>query len=66
LRPLRLHIADGWALDVPHTGFIARSPTGRPVVVYKAAGTFEVVDLMLVTSIEMLNGRDAEPTLPRP
>ncbi len=60
-RPFRLHMADGRALDVPHTDFIARSPTGRSAIVYKPTGTFEIVDLMLVTSIELLNGQDAGP-----
>ncbi len=60
-QPFRLHMASGRHLDVPHTDFIARSPTGRSAIVYRPNGAFEVVDLMLVTSIELLNGHGAGP-----
>ncbi len=59
-QPFRLQMANGRYLDVPHTDFIARSPTGRSAIVYKPNGSFEVVDLMLVTLIELLNGRGAD------
>lgn len=54
--PFRVHLADGRHLDVQHPEFLARSPSGRTVMIAKPDDSFEVVDLMLVTSLEQLNG----------
>lgn len=59
-RPYRIHMADGRSLDVQHPDFVARSPAGRTVIVYKPDETFEVLDLLLVASLELLNGQSAE------
>jgi len=64
-RPYRIHIADGRNLDVHHPDFVARSPTGRGAIVYKSDETFEVIDLLLVASLEVLNGQSqSEPRAP--
>jgi hypothetical protein len=55
-RPFRLHMGDGRALDVPHQDFIALHPTGRVAIVFGPNDHFDIVDLMLVTSIEVGNG----------
>lgn len=55
-RPYRIHLADGRHLDVKHPDFLARSPAGRTAMVYKDDETFEVIDLLLVTSLEVVNG----------
>jgi hypothetical protein len=55
-RRFRIHLADGRHLDVKHPDFIARSPGGRTAVVYTSDDTAETVDLLLVTSLETLNG----------
>jgi len=55
-RRYRMHLADGRHLDVGHPDFVARSPSGRTAVVYKRDETFEVVDLLLVASLEVLDG----------
>ena len=61
-RPYRIHMADGRSLDVHHPDFVARSPTGRTIVVYKLDDTSEIVDLLLVASLEVLNGQSqSEP-----
>jgi hypothetical protein len=52
-------MADGRSLDVHHPDFVARAPTGRGIIVYKPDDTFEVVDLLLVASLEVLNGQSA-------
>ncbi len=54
--PYRIHLADGRSLDVRHRDFLARSPAGRTAIVYKDDELFEVIDLLLVTSLESLNG----------
>ena len=55
-RPFRLELADGRSLDVEHPEFLMRSRSGRTIVVSKPNDTFEIVDLLLVTSLEALNG----------
>jgi hypothetical protein len=59
-RPYRIHMADGRSLDVHHPDFVARSPAGRTIVVYKPDDTSEIVDLLLVASLEVLNGQSAQ------
>jgi len=56
-RAFRLHLADGRALDVDHPEFLMPSRSGRTIVVSKPNDTFEIVDLLLVTSLELLNGQ---------
>jgi len=55
-RPFRLHLGDGRALDVPHPDFVAIHPQGRIAIVFGPKERFEVVDVMLVSSIEVGNG----------
>lgn len=56
-RPFRIHMADGRSVDVQHPEFLAQSPTGRTIMVAKADETFEIIDLLLVTSLEPINGQ---------
>jgi hypothetical protein len=51
-QPFRIHMADGRHLDVRHSEFLARSVSGRTITVAKENDAFEVVDLLLVTSLE--------------
>lgn len=56
-RPFRIHLGDGRALEVPHPDFAALHPTGRTLVVFgPKEEPFEIVDVMLITSIEVGNG----------
>ena len=59
-RPYRIHMADGRSLDVHHPDFVARSASGRTIIVYGPDDTFEIVDLLLVASLEVLNGQSLE------
>jgi len=54
-RPFRVHIADGRQLDVLHPEYLAHSPSGRAMSIYKTDETSEVVDFLLVTSLEVLS-----------
>lgn len=54
-RPFRIHLADGRNLTVDHPDFIMRSPSGRSAILYKRDDTFEVIDLLLVSTLEVLN-----------
>lgn len=58
-RPYQIHMADGRFLDVQHRDFVARSPTGRIITVFKPDEIFEIVDLLLAASLEILNGQTA-------
>ncbi len=55
-RAFRLNLADGRSLRVPHPEFLAIHPTGRTVIVFQPKDEFEIVDLLLVTSIQVANG----------
>ena len=56
-RPFRVHLADGRDLDVAHPAFLAHTPTGRTVMIAQPDESFEVVDLLLVTSLEPINSK---------
>jgi hypothetical protein len=52
-RPFTLHMADGRSFHVPHPDFLSMSPTGRTVIVYQEDDSFSIIDLLLMTEIEM-------------
>ncbi len=51
--PFVMHLADGRKIPVRHPEFIAAAPSGRTVTVYQADDTFNIVDLLLVTDLEI-------------
>jgi hypothetical protein len=55
-QPFRIHLADGRNFAVEHPEFLAQSQGGRVLYVATPDDTFEIVDLLLVTSLELLNG----------
>jgi hypothetical protein len=55
-RPFRVHLADGRALDIQHPEFVGFGG-GRTFVVYTRDDHFEVVDLLLVSSLEVIDGK---------
>ncbi len=52
-QPFVMHLADGRNLAVAHREFLAMSPVGRTLVVYQPDGSFDIVDLLLVTDLEV-------------
>jgi hypothetical protein len=52
-RPFTLHMADGRSFSVPHPDFLSMSPTGRTVIVYQQDDDFSILDMLLLTEIEM-------------
>ena len=52
-QPFTLHLADGRAFEVPHTDFISLSQSGRRVIVEKGDDSFEIVDVLLINSVEV-------------
>lgn len=59
-RPFRIHFADGRSFQINHPELVLRTPEGRRTIAVAAQrDAFAILDLMLVTSIEHVNG--AEP-----
>jgi hypothetical protein len=57
-RPFVIQLADGRAIPVQHRDFIAAAPSGRTIGVYQPDDTFNLIDLLLVTDLEVkANGR---------
>lgn len=52
-RPFTLHMGDGRAFCVKHPDFISRSPSGRTVIVYGEDDSFSILDMLLVTEVEV-------------
>jgi len=61
-RPLDIHLADGRKLHVKHPEFIAASPNGRTAIIFDEDDTFEAIDVLHITSIEVRNGRRKRST----
>jgi len=63
-RPFTLHLADGRSFLVPHPDFLSHSPTGRTVIVYHSDDSFSIVDLSLVTELEVHGAPQSQPQNP--
>jgi hypothetical protein len=57
-QPFTILTAGGDPAHVPHPDFIALAPNGRTVLVYGATGSYAVIDVLLVSQIEV-QGQDA-------
>jgi hypothetical protein len=60
-RPFTIRMADGRSFDVAHRDFVARSPTGRTVIIFGNDESYSVLDLLLMSELEVHagNGRNA-------
>jgi hypothetical protein len=52
-RPFTIHLADGRAVPVLSREFIMTVPSGRTVVVCQPDDTLNIIDLLLITDLEM-------------
>jgi hypothetical protein len=52
-RPFTIHLADGRRIAVHHRDLLMPSPSGRTVVVYQLDDSLNIVDLLLVTDLEI-------------
>lgn len=52
-QPFVMHLADGRQIPVVHRDFIMSSPTGRTVIVYQPDESFNIVNTLLVTDLEV-------------
>ena len=58
-RPFAIHTADGRTFPIPHSEFLAYDQEGVTVVALRNDHTFSILDLDLVTELEVLpaNGK---------
>ncbi|PWU09339.1 MAG: hypothetical protein C5B50_27590 [Verrucomicrobia bacterium] len=58
-RPFAIHTADGRTFPIPHNEFLAYDPDGATLVAFRPNRTFSVLDLALITELELLaqNGK---------
>ncbi len=55
-RPFTIQMADGRAFHVNHPDFIAQSPSGRTVIVFQSDESYSVLDLLLMSELEVSSG----------
>jgi hypothetical protein len=51
--PFTLHMGDGRSFLIKHRDFISHSPSGRTIIVYGEGENFSILDLLLVTEMEV-------------
>lgn len=58
-RPFTIRMADGRSFDVAHPDFVAQSPSGRTVIVFQPDDSYSILDLLLMTEVQVSNGQHA-------
>ena len=59
-REFTIHLADGRSIPVKHREFALPSPSGRTVIVYQPDDSFDIIDLLLVTSLSVNGEKSAQ------
>lgn len=57
-QPFVMHLANGREVLVRSCEFMASAPSGRTVIVYQPDDSWNVVDLLLVTDLEVRPARN--------
>jgi hypothetical protein len=52
-RPFTVHMGDGRSFRIDHPEFLSRSQSGRTIVVHQPDDSFSVLDMLLVTKLEV-------------
>jgi hypothetical protein len=52
-KPFVIHLADGREIPVRHRDFIMAAPSGRTIVVMQPDDSMNIIDLLLVTDVEL-------------
>jgi hypothetical protein len=63
-RPFNFFLADGRAVAIPYQDYALLSPTGGTLIVYQDDDSFQVLDLMLATGVEV-NGKQTRRKVPK-
>ena len=58
-RPFTIRMADGRAFEIAHRDFIAQSKTGRTVIVFQDDENYSVLDLLLMSELQVSNSHPA-------
>ena len=53
-RTFIIHLADGRQIPVRHREFIMAAPSGRTITVYTTDDAVDIIDLLLVTDLEVM------------
>ena len=53
-RPFTIRMADGRHFPIPHPDFLSFAPTGRTAVIFHDDGSASIVDLLLMTELELV------------
>ena len=61
-RPFTIRMADGRSFHVPHPEFLFMSPSGRTVFIFQEDDECSILDLLLMTEIEMSSQSPASRT----
>jgi hypothetical protein len=57
-QPFIMHLADGRSIPVMHREFMTSAPSGRTIIVYQPDDTLNIVDLRLVTNLDVKPARN--------
>jgi hypothetical protein len=60
-RPFAIHTADGRSFPIPHSEFLAYDPEGTTLVAFRPNQRFSILDLNLITELELLPANGEEP-----
>lgn len=52
-RPFTIHLPDCRPMHVPHPEFLSIGPTNRIAVVYRDDGSASIIDIALITELEI-------------
>jgi hypothetical protein len=63
-QPFVLHLADSRSFPVPHPEFMAIGPGGRNIIVFRDADWWDVLDVIMITGIEIGNPGAKQPAAP--
>ena len=63
-QPFVIHLADGREIPVVHRDFIMAVPSGRILAVAPPDDTVDLIDLLLVTDVEVQPGRNGSRKRP--
>lgn len=55
--PFVIHLADGDDIQVLHPEFLAIAPSERELLVFHKDGSYDIINVMLVTAVKVKNGR---------
>jgi hypothetical protein len=57
-QPFVIHLADGREIPVVDREYISRAPSGRTLYVSQPDDSFNMIDVLLVTDVEMKKGHN--------